>query len=89
MAHGLRKGNVVDVPIETNFTEEMNDIDTVTLYLSAKNQLPYYDKIIALNPTRVLFNPGTENSEFEQLLEDKGITTERACTLVLLSTGTY
>jgi uncharacterized protein len=89
VAHGLRKGNVVDVPIETDFTEEMNDVDTITLYLSAKNQLPYYDKIIELNPTRVLFNPGTENYAFEQLLEDKGITTERACTLVLLSTGTY
>lgn len=89
VAHGLRKGNVDGVPIETTFTEEMNDVDTITLYLSAKNQLLYYDKIIELHPKRVLFNPGTENYPFEQQLHEKGIETERACTLVLLSTRTY
>lgn len=89
LAHGLREGIVDGIPIETSLTEEMKDVDTVTLYLSAKNQLAYYDKIIELNPTRVLFNPGTENIEFEQFLEEKGIETERACTLVLLSTGSY
>jgi len=89
VAHGLREGTVESIPIQTSFTDEMKDIDTITLYLSGKNQVTYYDKIIELNPTRVLFNPGTENPEFEQLLEEKGIQTERACTLVLLSTESY
>lgn len=89
LAHGLRDGNVEGVNINTSFTEEMKGVDTITLYLSAKNQTPYFEKIIALNPTRVLFNPGTENTAFEQLLKEKGIATERACTLVLLSTGSY
>jgi hypothetical protein len=36
-----------------------------------------------------VFNPGTENPDLEQLAEDAGIETIRACTLVMLSTGQY
>lgn len=89
LAHGLREGNVEGTDINTSFTKEMENVDTITLYLSAKNQPPYYDDIVELKPSRVIFNPGTENRDFEQLLEQKGIATERACTLVLLSTGSY
>jgi hypothetical protein len=38
---------------------------------------------------RVIFNPGTENPEFYQLLELNDIKAEVACTLVLLSTNQY
>ena len=64
-------------------------IDTVTLYLSSKFQTEYYDYIVSLHPNRVVFNPGTENSEFEVLLQEHGIIAEQACTLVLLGTGQY
>jgi hypothetical protein len=37
----------------------------------------------------VVFNPGTENTEFESLLKENGIEAEEACTLVLLGTGQY
>jgi hypothetical protein len=37
----------------------------------------------------VIFNPGTENLEFENLLKENGIETEIACTLVLLSINQY
>jgi uncharacterized protein len=65
------------------------DVDTVTLYVSPKNQTDYHDYIISLKPRRVIFNPGTENPEFARQLESFGIQTEEACTLVLLSTGGY
>ncbi len=65
------------------------DVDTVTLYLSKKNQQEFYDYIISLNPKRVLFNPGTENEELQKLLTKNNIAFEEACTLVLLSTGQY
>jgi len=65
------------------------DIDTVTLYLNKKTQVSYYYYIVALNPKRVLFNPGTENPELENLLTKNNIAFEEACTLVLLSTGQY
>ncbi|MBN2166886.1 MAG: CoA-binding protein [Marinilabiliaceae bacterium] len=66
-----------------------SDVDTVTMYVSAKNQVGYYDYIKSLNPRRVIFNPGTENYEFAKQLEEKGIIAEEACTLVLLATNVY
>ncbi len=87
LAHGNRSGQVLDVKIE----KELPTIpcDTVTLYLSAKNQESFIEPILNMAPRRVIFNPGTENEEFEQLLWSRGIEALRACTLVLLSTGQY
>lgn len=67
----------------------LQDIDTVTMYVSAKHQAPYYDYLYHLKPKRVIFNPGTENPELKTILESRGIQYEEACTLVLLSTGQY
>jgi len=69
--------------------KEFEDIDTVTLYISDKFQPEYYEYIISLNPNRVIFNPGTENPEFEELLIQNDIHVEEACTLVLLGSGQY
>jgi uncharacterized protein len=70
-------------------TQKINyeDIDTVTLYISEKFQPEYYEYVVSLNPRRVIFNPGTENPEFEELLIHNDIHVEEACTLVLLRTG--
>ena len=67
-----------------NGQPEIADIHTVTLYVGPANQPQYYDYILRINPQRVIFNPGTENTEFMTILQDKGIETEEACTLVLL-----
>ena len=87
---GNRANVIFDEPIVKNW-EDLNvmDIDTVTLYLSFKYQKEYYDKIIELNPNRVIFNPGTENLEFYEILNDYQISYVEACTLVLLRTGQY
>lgn len=87
-AFGLRSGEVNDVTIDTELMP-YKDIDTVTLYLNPKRQEPYYDYIIGLNPKRVIFNPGTENTEFYNLLKQNNIEFEEACTLVLLATDQY
>jgi len=42
-----------------------------------------------LKPKRIIFNPGTENNELVELAREKGIETEYACTLVMLSIGNY
>ena len=42
-----------------------------------------------LNQKRIIFNPGTENEELMLLAKEKGIETEIACTLVLLSLNDY
>lgn len=83
-----RPGRVEDVIFETE-KKEFPDIDTVSLYVGPRNQSGFIDYIIGLNPRRVIFNPGTENSEFEVKLQKAGILPEEACTLVLLGTGQY
>jgi NAD(P)H-dependent flavin oxidoreductase YrpB (nitropropane dioxygenase family) len=52
-------------------------------------QRDYYNYIIEAKPKRVVFNPGTENPQFYQLLQSNGIAVEVACTLVLLATNQY
>jgi len=69
--------------------KEFEDIDTVTMYISDKFQQEYYEYIVSLNPRRVIFNPGTENPEFEEILIHNDIHVEEACTLVLLGSGQY
>ena len=87
VAHGLRSGIVADVNIQTELPSE--SFHTVTLYLNAKRQAEYEDYVISMKPDRVIFNPGTENPDFEQRLKDAGVEPVRACTLVLLSTGQF
>jgi predicted CoA-binding protein len=88
IAFGNRAGQIGDTEITTDWITQWLP-DTVTLYINPKIQEEYMDRIIALHPRRVIFNPGTENPMFEQLLEKNGVEVEEACTLVLLSTGQY
>lgn len=87
-AIGSTKGSIANVIVNTERILFEN-IDTITLYLSPLNQKKMYDYVVNLKPNRVIFNPGTENKEFENLLEQNAIKTEVACTLVLLSTNQY
>ncbi len=85
---GLKLGEVAGVPIEKPELIH-TDLDTITLYLGPQNQPEYYDYIINSKPKRIIFNPGTENTDLEKLAEENGIETLEACTLVMLSTGQY
>jgi hypothetical protein len=85
---GIKKGEIEGIKIE-NTTPQYEGIDTITLYLSPENQKDYYDYILSLKPKRLIFNPGTENFELMRLAKAEGIETEMACTLVMLSVGTY
>jgi predicted CoA-binding protein len=85
---GIKTGEVAGVPIEKPETIH-NDIDTITLYVGPQHQEPLYDYILNTHPRRIIFNPGTENSELKRMADEKGIATEYACTLVLLSIGQY
>ncbi|WP_333877398.1 CoA-binding protein [Flavobacterium sp.] len=88
LAIGQNAGEVAGVKIHTK-SIPLKNIDTVTLYLNPTRQRDYYNYIIQTKPKRVIFNPGTENPEFYQLLRSNGIAVEVACTLVLLATNQY
>lgn len=85
---GIKSGAIEGIEIITG-KPVIEGIDSVTLYIGSERQKEWYDYIIVLNPKRVIFNPGTENNELVDLLLQKGIKPEIACTLVLLSTGQY
>lgn len=88
IAVGAKEGEVDGCRIKTEISEN-GEIDTVTLYINEKLQPKYYDKIIALKPRRVIFNPGTENPFLQNILTQNKIEYLEACTLVMLNTGQY
>ena len=84
----MKNGVIEGIQVDTELLEYKN-VHTVTLYLNPKRQEDYYDYIISLNPERVIFNPGTENPAFYEILKDNKIQFEASCTLVLLATNQY
>ncbi len=85
---GNKEGVIDGIAIQKG-TPLFDHIDTITLYLNPKNQEAYYDYLLSLKPKRIIFNPGTENSELEEKAQQQGIETVEACTLVLLSIHQY
>lgn len=85
---GIKKGTIFGKEI-INKWEHFQEVDTVTLYVGPKRQNSYFEKILSIRPKRVIFNPGTENPEFQIILKKENIYFEEACTLVLLSLNKY
>ena len=89
-AIGLREGRVEDVDIVTEKDAiPAGSIHSVTMYMNAYRQEPYYDFLVALAPKRVIFNPGAENRQLAEILQSNGIEVVEACTLVMLTLGHY
>ncbi len=88
VAVGARDDEAFGITIHKT-PQAFEDVDTVTLYLSPKNHESYYDYIFSIQPKRIIFNPRTFNAELAQMAKNKGIVTEEACTLVLLSIQQY
>jgi predicted CoA-binding protein len=87
---GIKKGDVYGKQIlSIHDRPDVKDVDTVTLYIGPRHQPEHYDYILSLKPRRIIFNPGTENEEFEKLIEETGAEALEACTLVLLRSGQY
>ena len=85
---GIRSGKINDLDIITD-KPQIENVDTVTLYVGLDNQPAWIDYIMSLKPKRIIFNPGAENPEFEALAQSNGIEATEACTLVLLSINQY
>ena len=86
-AFGNRPGKVMGIEIVNEFPSI--EMDTLTLYLSSKNQKQFFSNIINSNPKRIIFNPGAENEELSIVARQKGIKVMNACTLVMLSIGNF
>lgn len=87
---GIKKGEVAGREIlDLRSKPPIEGVHTVTLYVGPRHQPEWYDYILSLKASRVIFNPGAENSEFERMVEDAGAEAWEACTMVLLRSGQY
>ncbi len=87
---GIKKGSVFGIsilPIQEKPT--ITNVHTVTMYIGPQNQPEWYNYILSLKPTRILFNPGTENEAFQQMAIQQNVEVVEGCTLVMLGVGTY
>lgn len=88
VAVGGRPGHVGDTSILTGHPE-VDDVDTVTMYMGAERQREHYEYLLGLKPKRIIFNPGAENIELARLADSQDIEIVEGCTLVMLSIGNY
>jgi uncharacterized protein len=86
--HKIHK-NIDGIKVYSSIKDIKVPIDTVTLYINSVVSSSMSDDIISANPRRIIFNPGAENHELQELAQSKGIETVFACTLVMLSTGSF
>jgi len=87
---GVKSGEVFGKSmLDIGSKPSIEEVDTITLYIGPQHQKEHYEYLLSLKPKRVIFNPGTENAEFEKKVEESGAEALEACTLVMLSTGQY
>ena len=87
---GVKSGEVFGkLILDIGSKPSIEEVDTITLYIGPQHQKEHYEYLLSLKPKRVIFNPGTENAEFEKKVEESGAEALEACTLVMLSTGQY
>ena len=90
VALGIKKGTISGIEIlDIRENPRIEDVNTLTIYVSPENLSGYEDYLLSLNPARIIFNPGAENYRFQEKADTLGIETINACTLVMLSAGTY
>ncbi len=81
--------SIEGIPVLPDISAAEGRIDTVTMYVGPQISSGLADKLAALKPGRVIFNPGAENPGLADRLRAAGIACEEACTLVLLRTGQF
>ena len=87
---GIKKGEVFGKDIlDLREKPVVKDVDTITMYVGPQNQKEWEEYILSLNPKRIIFNPGSENSDLAKKARDKGTEVLEACTLVMLGSDQY
>ncbi len=84
------KGGAIEgIDCLTDLNQVDSNIDTVTIYVKPDILVNLLKPIAKLIPRRVIFNPGTELKEAADYFIKKEFEVVEACTLVLLTLGTY
>jgi len=89
VAIGRKDADLEGIKIRTGKPLDIGDIHTIAIYMNAELQKEFYDYILKLKPSRVIFNPGTRNPEFSDMVREQGIEVVDDCLLVMLNTGRF
>ena len=81
--------DILDVAGYKSVSDINDPVDTITLYVNPIRHLDIMHDILSVKPRRIIFNPGTESKQLENMYQEQGIDTIRACTLVMLSTDQF
>lgn len=65
------------------------EYDTLTLYVNPTLGDKFADILLKSKPKRVIFNPGTENSNLQKKFEALGTEVVIGCTLVMLKSDQF
>ncbi len=85
-AMGPQKGKIEQLEVSKN-TVNIQNADTITIFLSANKQRKYYEYILSLKPKRIILNPGSENPELEFLAQKNHIQIIKGCTIAMIVNG--
>jgi len=80
---------IEDTPVIHDLKDIRTPVDTLTVYVGPERSTAMIERIVALNPGRVILNPGTENPALESKLDENNIAYLKACTLVMLHTEQF
>ena len=87
---GIKKGEVFGQEIlSISEKPQIENLDTITMYIGPQNQTEWEDYILSLHPKRIIFNPGSENPSLAKKATELGMEVQNACTLVMLGNGLY
>ena len=77
------------IPVFKRLADIPAPIHTITVYLGPERSAALADDILTANAKRVIFNPGAENPDLFQRLQETGVEAMEACTLVMLKTEQF
>lgn len=76
-------------PVLADIGDVTGTVDTLTLYVKEEVSSLIQDKILALKPGRVIFNPSTKNTRLMMALDEADIPWIDGCTIVMLKSGQF
>lgn len=85
---GIREGRVADIPIHTS-APKPEKVHSVVVFIRAERQKQWLSYLMACEPKRVIFNPGSENDELIRLALDNNMEVLHECTILMLSSNRY
>lgn len=74
---------------EDELTRINNEFHTLTLYVNPKVADKFAEILLKSRPKRVIFNPGTENTDLQKKFQAQGSEVVIGCTLVMLRTNQF